>query len=123
MARQSKGGRPEVEISWSMFEDLCSFQCTQSEIASFFRIDKKTLIKHVQKRYDDSYSTIYTQFSEKGFCSFRRNQFVLSKKNAQMAIHLGRVYLGQKEVVVNENRIISQKAILTLPDNGRRNIK
>ena len=103
-----------------MFEDLCSFQCTQSEIASFFRVDKKTLIKHVQKHYGDDFSTIYREFSEKGFCSFRRNQFVLAKKNAQMAIHLGRVYLGQKEVVQINQGGLTEKRILKYPDNGRR---
>jgi hypothetical protein len=31
------------------------------------------------------------------FISLRRNQFELSKKHPQMAIHLGKVYLGQKD--------------------------
>ena len=33
------------------------------------------------------------------FISLRRNQFELSKKNPQMAIHLGKVYLGQKDEI------------------------
>lgn len=125
MARKPTGnpnGRPEKEINFEMFEDLCSFQCTQSEMASFFRIDKKTLIKVVEKKYGDSFSTVYKQFSEKGLCSLRRTLFVLSKKNATTAIHLSKVLLGNKEVVVNESRsvVAAQKAILALPDNGRR---
>jgi len=127
MARKPTGkpdGRPEKEINWEMFEDLCSFQCTQSEIASFFKVNKTTLIRRAEKHYGESFATIYQQSSEKGHCSLRRTQFVLAKKNATMAIHLGKTYLNQREVVVNENRnVTSQKAILTLPDNGRRTVQ
>ena len=72
MARKPTGnpnGRPEKEINWEMFEDLCSFQCTMSEIASFFKISKPTLITSTKKHYGESFLTVYKQFSEKGLCN------------------------------------------------------
>lgn len=124
MARKPTGkptGAPEKEINWEMFEDLCSFQCTQSEISSFFKINKTTLIRRAEKHYGEDFATIYRHSSEKGLCSLRRTQFVLAKKSAAMAIHLGKALLGQREVVINESHT-TQKSILKLPDNGRRSV-
>lgn len=123
MARKRTGksnGAPEKEINWEMFEDLCSFQCTQMEIASFFKVDRSTLIRRTEKHYGESYATAYEQSSLKGLCSLRRTQFVLAKKNATMAIHLGKHLLGQKEVVQITQGGITEKRILNFPDNGRR---
>ena len=124
MARKPTGnpdGRPKTEINWMHFEDLCGLQCTIEEIVGFFRVSKCTIQRHVKEKYGETFDTVYERFSSTGKCSLRRNQFALSKKNAAMAIHLGKTYLGQKDVVVNENHtIISQTAILEAPDNGRR---
>lgn len=124
MARKPTGqpnGRPQKDINWAQFEDLCGFKCTISEIASFFRITKQTLITRAKAQYGCDFATLYKEFSEKGHCSLRRNQFALSKTNAAMAIHLGKIYLNQKEVIINENHVItSQKAIIEAPDNGHR---
>lgn len=125
MARKPTGnpnGAPEKEINWEMFEDLCSFQCTQSEIASFFKVNKSTLIRRAEKQYGETFATIYQQSSEKGLCSLRRTQFVLAKKNASMAIHLGKALLNQREVVQINQGGVCHKNILTLPDNGRRKV-
>lgn len=90
--------RPEKEIDWSLFENLCQLQCTQSEIASCLKINPDTLRDRARKQYEiEDYSDIYKKYSETGKCSLRRNQFVLSKKNAAMAIWLGKQWLGQKD--------------------------
>jgi hypothetical protein len=126
MARKPTGrpdGRPEKYINWEHFEQLCGFQCTASEIASFLKVDKKTLFDRVEKQYGDSFSTVQVQLAETGLCSLRRYQFALAKKNASMAIHLGKTLLNQREVVINKNETVAtQKAVLRLPDNGRRTI-
>lgn len=116
-------GRPKAEINWQHFEDLCSLQCTCEEIAGFFRIGRTTVYRHVKEHYGETFEAVYERLSASGKCSLRRNQFALSKKNAAMAIHLGKFWLGQKEVVVTENKTTtSQKAIIEAPDNKHRRI-
>lgn len=102
MARKPTGnpvGAPEKPINWELFEQLCGLQCTQSEIAACLKVHRETLSRRTEEHYGEDYSTIYKRYSETGYCSLRRHQFVLSKKNAAMAIWLGKNWLGQKENV------------------------
>ena len=122
-AEKSGAGRPEKPVDWRQFEILCGFLCTQKEIAHMFHMHRETLALKVQEHYGESWQEVYDRYSATGLCSLRRNQFVLSQKNAAMAIHLGKVWLGQKEVVVNETKaVVSQKAIIEAPDNGHRRL-
>lgn len=84
-------------IDWQQFEQLCALQATQGEIASMLKVDRGTLSRSVEEQYGAPYSAIYTMFSDGGKCSVRRNQYVMSKKNAAMAIWLGKQWLGQKD--------------------------
>jgi hypothetical protein len=100
MARKPTGnpnGRPPKDIDWSLFEQLCSIQCTQTEIASFLKLTYDTIQIRVEKQYGDSYSNVYKRFSDGGKCSLRRHQYLLSKTNTAMAIWLGKQWLGQRE--------------------------
>ena len=93
-------GRPFKKIDWEEFERLCGLQCTQSEIASWFRVHPDTMTNRVELEYGDSYSVIYKRFSENGKCSLRRTQYKLAQKSAAMAIFLGKqqYWLGQTDV-------------------------
>lgn len=126
MARKPTGkpvGRPEKPIDWPQFEQLCALQCTQSEIGSMFGICENTLSDRAKAQYGDDYSTIYKRFSEKGKCSFRRNQFVLSKKNASVAIWLGKIWLGQRDPGIDETKEDAlhaiKQAIREIHESGR----
>lgn len=113
----------EKPIDWRQFEILCGYLCTQQDIAHVFKICRQTLSIRVQEHYGEPWEEVYDRFCATGRCSLRRNQFVLSAKNAAMAIHLGKIWLGQKEVVVNETKAVTtQKAIIEGPDNGHRRI-
>lgn len=90
-------GPAEKPINWEQFEQLCGLQCTQPEIGSFLKVHRETLSKRVKENYGEDYSTVYKRFSEVGKTSLRRNQFILSKKNAAMAIWLGKQWLDQKD--------------------------
>lgn len=90
-------GRPRKEINWDIFEELCQIHCTQQEIASVFHVERHTLSEKVQEHYGECYSTIYQRYMEGGKASLRRHQFNLSKNNANMAIYLGKQYLGQRD--------------------------
>ena len=98
MSEKKKSGRPRKEINWELFESLCQLQCTQVEIASVLKVDSETLRDHARVQYNEpDFSLIYKRFSEGGKASLRRNQYNLSKKNASMAIWLGKQWLGQRD--------------------------
>jgi hypothetical protein len=100
MARKPTGnpiGPPPKEIDWKLFEQLCSFQCTQSEIASCLKIHIDTLRDRCAEQYGEEYSNVYKKYSEEGKCSLRRYQFVQAKTKPNMAIWLGKQWLSQKD--------------------------
>jgi hypothetical protein len=90
-------GRPKKEINWRLFQNLCRIQCTQQEIAAVFEINPETLRLRAEEEYKTDFSALYKRFTEAGKCSLRRFQFRLAKKNAAMAIWLGKQWLGQRE--------------------------
>jgi len=90
-------GRPQKDIDWELFQELCELQCTQVEIANCLKIHPNTLSDRVKEKYKDDYSMIYKKYSDKGKTSLRRYQYLMSKKNPTMAIWLGKNWLGQKD--------------------------
>ena len=96
----TKMGRPRKEIDIVQFEKLCYLQCTEEEVCDFFEITDKTLNNFCKREYGATFSEVFKQKRGKGKISLRRAQFALAKKNATMAIWLGKQYLGQKDVQV-----------------------
>lgn len=94
---RSGAGRPKKEINWQLFEDLCSIQCTQGEIASILHLDVSTLHDRSEEYYNLKYPDIYKKFSEIGKISLRRLQFKHAQKSFAMAIWLGKQWLGQRD--------------------------
>ncbi len=87
---------PELEEKeWEQFEKLCGYQCTSEEIADFFKLDQDRFSEMVKTKYKKPYEKVYKIFSAPGLCALRRAQFVLAKNNSQMAMWLGKIYLGQ----------------------------
>jgi hypothetical protein len=102
--KESKVGRPEIKIDKQQFEKLCNMQCTLEEIAGFFNCCDDTINNWCKKEYDDNFSGVYKKKSMNGKISLRRTQFKIAEKgNASMAIFLGKQYLGQKDVIENDN--------------------
>lgn len=89
--------RPLKEISQKDFEKLCGLQCTKEEICGFFDVTDKTLERWCRRTYKLGFSEVFRQKRGAGKISLRRNQFELAKKNANMAIWLGKQYLDQRE--------------------------
>lgn len=122
MARKPTGnpsGRPQNPIDWKLFEQLCGLLCTQSEIASMLGVHVDTLRDRVLQEYGDDYSTTYKKHSEVGKCSLRRNQFVLSKKNATLAIWLGKQWLGQTDKAPGDGSEMNLSTILKMFLEGK----
>lgn len=94
--------RPLTEIDKKQFENLCGLQCTKEEICGFFEVTDKTLENWCRRTYKAGFSEVFRQKRGKGKISLRRSQFRLAEKNANMAIWLGKQYLGQRDSVDEE---------------------
>lgn len=97
MAEKKKVGRKKLVIDYVTVEKLASIQCTQEEISTFLGISVRTLQR------DEEFCRIYKKGQENGKMSLRRMQFKLAEKNSAMAIFLGKQYLGQKDIVEQQN--------------------
>lgn len=91
--------RPRKEIDQKQFENLCGLQCTLEEICGWFDITDKTLDSWCKRTYGKSFSEVFREKRGLGKISLRRSQWRLAEKNANMAIWLGKQYLGQREQV------------------------
>lgn len=89
--------RPRKEIDQKQFENLCGLQCTREEICGWFDVTDKTLESWCKRTYGKVFSLVFAQKRGKGKISLRRSQWRLAEKNANMAIWLGKQYLGQKD--------------------------
>ena len=96
--------RPRKEIDRKQFENLCGLQCTKEEICAFFELTDKTLESWCKRTYDKGFSEVFREKRGLGKISLRRSQFELAKKNATMAIWLGKQYLDQRDQVQVEIR-------------------
>ena len=90
--------RPRKEINQKQFENLCALKCHTGQICSFFELTDKTLENWCKRTYKAGFSEIFRLKRGKGKISLRRAQFQLAQKNANMAIWLGKQYLGQKDI-------------------------
>ena len=81
------------------FENLCGLQCTLEEICGWFDVCSDTLETWCKRTYKRSFSEVFAQKRGAGKISLRRSQWQLAGKNANMAIWLGKQYLGQKDQV------------------------
>lgn len=113
-----KMGRPKIEINKKQFEKLCEFQCTEQEIADFFNCSIDTINNYCKKNYDMTFSDTFKKKSVKGKVSLRRNQFALSKKNSNMAIFLGKQYLGQKDIQTLDGNLSTPTLSIKVVDNS-----
>lgn len=101
---KKKVGRPKIEINRVEFEKLCELQCTLEEIASFFDCSEDTIQRWCKREYNENFAVVFDKKRGKGRISLRRAQFNLAKKNATMAIWMGKQYLGQRDTLEVEGK-------------------
>lgn len=106
------GRRPKV-IDQKQFENLCGLQCTYDEICSWFDVTDKTLNSWCKRTYGKGFSEVFREKRGRGKISLRRTQWELAKKNASMAIFLGKQYLGQSDQggVITEKDVRQEDAL------------
>ena len=95
----------QIKIDKKQFEQLCRMQCTREEICSFFDVSKDTLIRWCKVNYGTDFETIYAQKKQGGKIAIRRFQLQQAEHNPTMAIWLGKQYLGQKDVIEENNNL------------------
>lgn len=95
--------RPRKEIDQKQFENLCGLQCTLEEIADAFDCSSDTIERWCKRTYKAGFAEVFAQKRGKGKRSLRRMQWDLAKKNATMAIWLGKQYLDQKDHIETTN--------------------
>lgn len=101
-------------INRSLFENLCSIQCTKEEICAVLEVSEKTLNSWCNNVYGQNFSLVFHNKREFGKSSLRRKQWKLAEKNSTMAIWLGKQYLGQRDNFeeVNNEEIDKAKEII-----------
>ena len=102
--------RPRKEINKTEFEKLCGLQCTHEEICGWFDITFKTLDSWCKREYGQGFSNVFAEKRGIGKISLRRSQFRLAEKSAAMAIFLGKNYLGQRDVPMQDDPELLKKA-------------
>ena len=90
-------GRKTIEPDLIELEKLCSLLCTHGELAKFFGVSERTVEKWEQ---NPTYTEVMDLGRAKGLISIRQKQRqLLNSGNVAMAIHLGKTYLNQREVI------------------------
>jgi len=93
--------RPESKIDPVELEKLCGMQCTDEEIAAFFGVSPRTIVR---RRLIPKYRDIMDHGRAKGRVSVRRNLFKQSNAgNIAATIFLAKNLLGYKDFVSNEH--------------------
>ncbi len=93
--------RPEAKIDLVELEKLCGMQCTDEEIAAFFGVNKRTIVR---RRKVAKFTDIMDRAKAKGRVSVRRNLFRLSNNgNIAASIFLAKNLLGYRDVVNTEH--------------------
>ena len=84
-----------AQIDLEELEKLSALQCTDEEIASWFRVSTRTIER---RRQDPKFADVMERGKARGRMSIRRAQMrMLEDGNATMAIWLGKQYLGQQD--------------------------
>jgi len=106
--------RPPIQISKTEFEKLCGLQCPLHEIADWFDCSEDTIERWCKRTYKKRFAEVFDQKRGRGRIALRRAQFELAKKNASMAIFLGKNYLGQRDQ--QEVKTVNEGALADLID-------
>lgn len=104
MAQGVGGGPKPKPINWDEFDQLCSYQCTQPEIASFFDMSVDNLDLRCRAERGESLSDIWDKRKFLGRTRLRKAQMQIVENmgsgSAAMAIFLGKNLLGQTDQVI-----------------------
>lgn len=99
------GGRPQRDFNKKLFENLCHVHCTQAELECILSTDIAVLDKWCHRTYGVGFTVAYSRFASGGKASLRRTQFRLAENSAPMAIWMGKIHLGQRDMAEVDDKI------------------
>lgn len=109
-------GRKKAEFDKKTFVDLVGLGCNQQEICWFFRDNtgKPANIDTLSRWCKREFKLTFQEYKKQNGgiarnIQLRKNQLELSKKNAAMAIFLGKNYLGQKDAIETTDNTLIEK--------------
>lgn len=112
MINVPKNGKiPEKEIDLNQVIYWAEMQATQEEVAGSFRVCVETLNRHLVEAVGMTYKELLTRVNGNAKLSLRRYQFEQAKKNATMAIWLGKIWLGQMDPDKKGDYQINEKGL------------
>ena len=88
--------RPQKAICPKQVLELAKMFCTKTEMAAVLDCSVDTL--------DRRFADIMAKGKDTGRMKLRKSQLKLAEKNATMSIWLGKQYLGQRDVDIDENK-------------------
>lgn len=98
-------GRPMKRLNESgeeIVRKLAAVMCTEEEIACVLDVTVEVLHNRLN---NSTFLECYKKGKEEGKASLRRMQFELAKKNASVAIWLGKQYLGQTDDAATKEEV------------------
>lgn len=97
-------GRPVKQIDKDQFEKLCELQCSEQEIAFYFRCSVETLNKWCHRVYEDEqgnsigFKEVFAIYRQGGFISLRhRNWRSIKDGNTALQIFYSKNYLNMSD--------------------------
>lgn len=101
MGKRGPAPKAQQKINWTEFENLVSMQCTQKEIASWFKVSVDTLERAYFNEFNEKLADLWDKRKLMGKVRLRKIQFEIAEKMgpgaATMAIWLGKQILGQRD--------------------------
>ena len=94
--RRPGAGRKPVSIDVVELEKLCTLQCTNEDLAAWFKCSIRTIETYSKK---PEFAEVMARGRAKGRISVRRAQMkLLEAGNATMGVWLGKQFLGQRDI-------------------------
>lgn len=105
--KRNGAGRKAVHIDLDQLERLCGLQCTDEEVAAYFRVNTRTIER---RKSQPAFAEAMARGKATGRMSLRRQLWALAAKgNPAANIFLAKNLLGYKDYFTNEH---------TGPDGG-----
>lgn len=101
--KKNKGGRPRIPIDKDVFVYLLSCGCTLKMIAGYFALQtgscsEDTIERFCSRTYGKTFAELRDLYREGGKSRILQKQMEVALAGSEkMLIHLGKVFVGQKE--------------------------
>ncbi len=93
-----KGGAPKKEVDWVRAAEMCSYQCTQAEIAADQGVSIDTLVRRCKEDHGCGFSAYFKEKRLAGFVSLRHKQYLMALAGDKtMLVWLGKQWLDQRD--------------------------